>query len=102
MKQRKHIEMDDRQKRQFTSLSLLLAAAFFAVIGQVGWWLAIAIAAGVVIDEIIYLFAKRKAKPEEKDPGAEKKEELPEETDRAAGTEEPKQPDDRDVQGPKE
>ena len=97
MKQRKHIDMDERQRRQFTYLTLLLAAVFFAVIGQVGWWLAIAIAAGVMIDEIFYLFARKKAKRENPDSESAKPEELPEAPEKAEKT---GQPDDEDGKGP--
>lgn len=100
MKQRKHIDLDERQRRQFTYLTLLVAAAFFAVIGQVGWWLAIAIAVGVAIDEVFYLFAKRKAGREDKGPESEKPEELPQETEESDRTEGSGESDEEDGKGP--
>ncbi len=101
MKQRKQVGMNERRKRQITYLTLLLAAAFLAAVGQGGWWLAIAIAAGVAIDEIAYLFTRRKSKPEDKDPRAAKREEPPEKT---TGAKEPESSDSREEKngkGPK-
>lgn len=93
---------DERSKRQMTYLTLLLAAVFFAVIGQVGWWLAIALALGVGIDEVLFLIAKKRAAgkagaPEEKNPADEEGKELPEEAETSADPEE--KPDDTDKNG---
>lgn len=88
MKQWKHIELDERRKHQLTYFSLLLAAIFLAAVRQVGWWLTIAIAVGIAVDEIFYQIAKRKANRAKQEP-----ENLPE---KAGG------PDDTDEKEPKE
>ena len=85
MKQWKHIELDERRKRQLTYFSLLLAAVFLAAVRQVGWWLAIAIAVGVAADEIFYQIAKRRENRQKQEAEPEKQADLPENSEKAGG-----------------
>lgn len=55
---KRSIEMTPRRKRQSLYLGLLAMAAIFALTDHDGAWLAIALAAALLIDEILYLIAK--------------------------------------------
>ena len=57
---KKSIEMTPRRKRQSLYLGLFAVAAIYAFTNHDGAWLAIALAAALVLDEIMYLIEKRR------------------------------------------
>ncbi len=57
---KKSIEMTPRRKRQMMYLGLLAMGVLFALSSPDGVWLPIALAVALIVDEVLYLIAKRK------------------------------------------
>lgn len=57
---KKSIEMTPRRKRQMMYLGLLAMGVLFALTSPDGVWLPIALAVALIVDEVLYLIAKRR------------------------------------------
>lgn len=57
---KKSVEMTPRRKRQSLYLGLFAMAVIYAITNHDGAWLAIALGAALIVDEILYLIEKRR------------------------------------------